>query len=92
MEDKYAFPFVRKVMVVAVGVWTAACAYMYWTMPNTSRGLFAFFVFVYGFPVTIMLGLLAISWWFARNEPIEPVHRGVRKAPSKGKKVKPKPH
>lgn len=87
MAERYAFPFVRKVLVVSIALWTVACASMFWSMHNSSRGLVVFFLILYAIPTAVMLGLFTISWWYAGKEPAPPAPKRRIKASNKGKKA-----
>jgi hypothetical protein len=80
MAERYAFPFVRKVLVVSIVLWTVACASMYWSMHNSSRGLLVFFLILYCVPAAVMLGLFTVSWWYAGKEPAPRVPKRGTKA------------
>jgi hypothetical protein len=86
MAERYDYPFVKKVMIVSIAMWTAGCAYMYWTMPHTSRGIVPFFLILYAIPLAIMLGLLSISRWYYIKDPTPPPRRRGKKAPPQVKK------
>ena len=86
MADRFAYPFVRKVMMISIALWTSACALMYWTMPSTSRGkTTAVFLVIYLVPLAVMLGLLQISRWYEGKFPTPPPKR-KSKRPQKSRK------
>jgi hypothetical protein len=87
MAERYTFPFVRKVLMVSIALWTVGCASMFWSMHNSSRRLVVFFLILYAVPTAAIFGVFTISWWYARKEPPPPAPKRRIKASNKGKKA-----
>jgi hypothetical protein len=87
MAERYEYPFVKKVMLVAIVLWTGACGYMYWSMPRSSQQIRIFFLILYLLPSSMMLVLLAVSRWYAIHGAPAPL-RGLAAKKSELQKKK----